>query len=112
MENDDILCKVVAAEKEIRQMVDDEEARSREFIEKARKEAEEEVARELEDMKVSLAAAVEKARRHAEERAAAIKASARDKADRIGAISDERLREVVLEHLASILPRPPARKAP
>ncbi|HTR44990.1 MAG TPA: hypothetical protein VMH06_04690 [Thermodesulfovibrionales bacterium] len=112
MENDDILCKVVAAEKEIRQMVEDEEARSRELIERARKEAEEEVAQEQERLKASLAVAVEKARKDAEEKATAIKASARDRAERIGRIRDERLREIVIAHLDSILPLPPLRKTP
>ena len=93
-------------------MVDDENARSRELIGRARKEAQEEIAREEERLKASLAEAVGKARREAGEKAAAIKAAAGARAEKIGEISDERLREIEKAHLASILPLPPVRKTP
>jgi len=103
MEND-LLDKIIAAEKEIKECLDAEKAKAREWLENVRKEAEEDFSREKARTTESFSETVETAKKEAEHKAALIVRTAEKQAERTEKVDDDTLRRAIMRHLHRILP--------
>lgn len=103
MEND-LLVRIIAAEKEIKECLDDEKAKAREWLENVRKEAEEDFSREKARTTESLSEAVETAKKEAENKAAIMIKAAEEQAARMERLDDDTLKRVIVRQLHRILP--------
>ena len=103
MEND-LLDKIIAAEKEIKECLDDEKAKAREWLENVRKEAEEDFSREKARTTESFSETVETAKKEAEHKAALSLRAAEEQAERTEKVDDDTLRRAIMRHLHRILP--------
>ena len=101
---EDILGKVVEIEKEIRQRLETEKAKSEQWLVKAREDAEKEVNRTKEDLNGSLNAAIKEARAFSEKKALQIIEEANLFAEKLEGLESEKLKEIILRHISTILP--------
>ena len=103
MEND-LLDKIIAAEKEIKECLDDEKAKAREWLQNVRKEAEEDFGREMAKTREFFNETVETAKKEAEHKAALIVRAAKEQTERIEEVDDDTLKRAIMRHLHRILP--------
>ncbi len=101
---EDILGKVVEIEKEIHQRLETEKEKSAEWLAKAREDVEKEVNKTKEDLKGSLDAAIKEARAVSGEKASQIIEDAKLSAEKLEGLGSEKLREIILRHISTILP--------
>lgn len=97
------LSGIVEVENEIQQQVDAEEKQWQKWLEDLRRDLEDEAVQEEERLKQELDADIAGARKEAEKEAEQIRAEAAKWVERIGSLSDEELRELVMRHLAEIV---------
>jgi len=97
------LSGIVEVENEIQQQVDAEEKHWQAWLEDLRRSLKDKAIEEEERLKQELDAAIAKAREEAEKEAEQIRAEAAKWVKRIGSLSDEKLREHVMRHLAEIV---------
>jgi vacuolar-type H+-ATPase subunit H len=102
--DNDLLVRIIAAEKEIQECLEDEKAKAREWLENVGREAEEDFGREMAETRESLSKTVEAAKKEAEHRAALILSAAENQGGRIEKVEDDILRRVMMRHLHKILP--------
>ncbi len=100
----DILSQVIAAEKEIQQILDHEKVNAREWLERVKKECEEEFIREEKNIKKSLEKLMADAAREAGVEAAGAISRATAEAERLGRLQSETLSRIVKKQIAGILP--------
>ncbi len=103
MEND-LLVRIIAAEKEIQECLEDEKAKAREWLEAVRKEAEEDFNREEARISESLGEAEETAKKEAESKAVIIMKAVEEKAGRMERLDDDTLKRAIMRQLHRILP--------
>lgn len=103
MEND-LLVRIIAAEKEIQECLDDEKAKAREWLEAVRKEAEEDFHREEARISETSSEAVETAKKEAESKATIMMKAAGEKTARMERLDDDTLKRVIVRQLHRILP--------
>jgi vacuolar-type H+-ATPase subunit H len=100
---DDVLAKVISAEKEIQACLEAERTRAREWLEEVRKETEEECIRAEERIMEASKMSAEQARDEAMARAKNIVSEAETRAERLLNLSDKTLREIIMRRLNMIL---------
>ncbi len=100
----DLLSQVIEAEKEIQQCLDLEKIKTREWLERVKKECEEEFIREDKNIKESLEKSTVEAVREAEVKAAGTVSQAAAAAERLGRLQAETLSKIVAKQIAGILP--------
>ncbi len=100
----DILSQVIEAEKEIQLCLDREKVKTREWIERVRKECEAEYVREEQLIRESLDRSIAENASEAEKAAAGIVSRAETEAMRLGRVSDGTLSKIVGNHIRCILP--------
>lgn len=101
---DDVLDKVMEAEREIAGRLEEEKRRVARWLDEVRAETDERVEAEQRRLREESDRAAGEALSRAREDAGRRKAEASERAERLGNLSDERLREVVMGRLAAILP--------
>lgn len=99
-----ILSKVVEVEREIQQRIEAEEINAKEWIEKVKKEVGDGIAREEAGLKEAFNIALKEARTVAERKASEIMSEVFSLEERLKAISDETLKEIIMRHITNILP--------
>ncbi len=100
----DILAEIIEIEKDIQKKLDVETLKSKEWLEKVRREAEDEIAGKEESLRDVFNRAMEDARVDAEKRASEIISSAIADAERLRTIGDESLKMILSKYLFRILP--------
>ena len=100
----DILSEVIEVEKEIQKCLEDEKAKSQDWLQKVKKESAEELVREEKSIKESLNKSIEVAKREAELKAAEIVNQTEIRAERLAKLSDETLVDIAVKHITRILP--------
>ena len=100
----DILSEVIDVEREIQKCLDLEKIKSREWLEKVKKESEEELVLEEKKIREALNKAVENAQHEAESKAAAVVKKAAEEAERLKHLKNNTLLEIVERHINRILP--------
>ena len=100
----DILSQVIEAEKEIQQRLDLEKVKTREWIERAKKECDEEFVLEEKRIKASLEKSIEEAIKEAEIKASGIVSRAEADAERLGRLETETLSKIIARQIDRILP--------
>ena len=100
----DVLARIIEAERQIQECLNDQRAKAREWIENLRKEAEEDFAQEQIGMKESFGEAARTAQRLAETKAATIIKAAEEKAARVGELDDAALKRAVMARIRRIVP--------
>jgi len=103
MEND-ILFKIVAAEKEIQENIERQRGKSREWLDEVKKQAEASVIAEEIRLKESLLKAIQDAREDAGKRAAQILDDAIARAEAMKGMDQGFLSSVTIRHIKKILP--------
>lgn len=101
---DDVLARVISAEKEIQECLEVERNKARAWLEGVQKEAEEEFARQMEQARDTFTKSVEQAKTEAEAEAAKIVRNAQDKSGQFLALGDETLGRIIIRRLDMILP--------
>jgi vacuolar-type H+-ATPase subunit H len=99
-----LLSEVIEVEKDIQRRYDLEKARSREWLDRMRKEMEESYAREEQRIAQSLHQSLEEAKRTVECRASDIVQEAEQMAERLAAVRNDTLSRIVTKHVRRILP--------
>lgn len=99
-----VLHSIIEVEKEILKKINAEELRSRESIEKVRKEVESYVAEEEKSLEETLNTTLETARKDAVKKAEEIVADAAVRAKEIEGLTDSVLTKILLEKMSRILP--------
>ncbi|MGD0886869.1 MAG: hypothetical protein ABSA46_18665 [Thermodesulfovibrionales bacterium] len=99
-----ILSEVVAVEREIQRCIEIEKEKSREWIEKVKKESQEELLREQEKIHETLRNARDEARKKAESEAAVVVKDALVKVELLDRLKDETLTRIIEKRLIKILP--------
>jgi vacuolar-type H+-ATPase subunit H len=100
----DILSEVIEVEKEIQKCLEVEKEKSRDWLEKVKKESELELAREEKNIKESLNKSIEVAKKEAELNAAEIVKQTEARAERLAKLNDQTLVDIVGEQITRILP--------
>jgi vacuolar-type H+-ATPase subunit H len=100
----DILSEVIEVEKEIQKCLEVEKEKSRDWLEKVKKESELELAREEKNIKESLNKSIEVAKKEAELKAAEIVKQTEARAERLAKLNDQTLVDIVGEQITRILP--------
>ena len=100
----DVLARIIEAERQIQECLNDQRAKAREWLENLGKEAEEDFAQEQIGMKESLGEAARTAQRLAETKAATIIKAAEEKAARVGELDDAALKRAVMARIRRIVP--------
>ncbi len=100
----DILSEVIEVEKEIQKCLEVEKEKSRDWLEKVKKESEAELAREEKNIKESLNKSIEVAKKEAELKAAEIVKQTEARAERLAKLNDQTLVDIVGEQITRILP--------
>jgi len=100
----DILAEIIEIEKDIQKKLDAETLKSKEWLEKVRRETEDEIAEKEEGLRDVFNRAMEDARVGAEKRASEIISSAIADAERLRKIDDESLKMILNRYLFRILP--------
>ena len=95
---------MIEAEKEIQKRIELEQARSRERLERARREVEAGIAGEAQVVQESMARAMEVAAQEAEQRAGEIIQKAAARTERLGRLDDESLMKIIVKQIHRILP--------
>ncbi len=101
---DDILSTVIAAERDIRQRLDLERTRAREWLEKARADQERRLLEEETRIKAESGRSFGHAVRDAEARASAIQEKAAAEDAGLERLDDAALTLMIMKHIARILP--------
>ena len=101
---EDILGKVLEVEKEICQRLDTEKKKADKWLEKAREDAEREVDRTKKEMEGSLDAAIAEAGAVSAKKASRMIEDASLSAEGLERLGTEKLREIILRHISTILP--------
>lgn len=99
-----VLHSIIEVEKEILKKINAEELRSRESIEKVRKEVESFVAQEEKRLEESLNTTIDTAREDAIKKAEEMVAEATIRAAKIEGLGDTVLKKILLEKMSRILP--------
>jgi len=99
-----ILSEVIEVERELQKCLELEQAKARDWLEKAKKECADEVLREEARIKNSLAAAEDRARKEAEESAASSLRDAAALVEQLEHLDRAVLQAVVDKHIRIILP--------
>ncbi len=100
----DILSQVIEAEKEIQQCLDRERIKSREWLERIKKECEEEYRKEEQRITASLERSMAEAVSEAEAKAAGIISRAAGQTERLGHVQAGILSRIVAKQINRILP--------
>lgn len=103
MEND-LLSKVIEAERQIQQSLESERNKAVRWLECVSKEAEEELVRESAEANKRVEEILEKAVADARERASALIKAANEKAEKIDRLDDAVLKKNIINHVHWILP--------
>lgn len=101
---EDILGRVVEVEKEIRRRLETEKEKSAKWLATAREDAEKEVERAREELDRSLDTAIKEAAEASENNALRMIEDAKLSAERLEGLEDDKLREIILRHISTILP--------
>ncbi|MDH4031603.1 MAG: hypothetical protein OEU49_12200 [Chromatiales bacterium] len=96
--------EVLEIEKEIEKLLDSETARAQRWLERRKKKIEKERQSAITELEASVARSKEVAKTTAEAKASRIIDRARSVACRVDAMGDDRLNQIIWEHMASILP--------
>lgn len=99
-----VLHSIIEVEREILKKINAEELRSRESIEKVRKEVESFVAQEEKRLEESLNTTIDTAREDAIKKAEEMVAEATVRAEKIEGLGDTVLKKILLEKMSRILP--------
>ncbi len=100
----DTLKEILDAEQEISDMLHAEQEKADQWFAQAKREIEQTTRSELARLKESVAQSEPTARKAADDKAAAIVEQARSQAERIERIEENRLRQLVREAIAGIIP--------
>jgi vacuolar-type H+-ATPase subunit H len=100
----DILHDVIAVETEIQRNIEIEKERTKEWIEKVKRDAEDEIVREEDSLKKSGDQALKEAMADAERKAAEIIEKAVARAEILKRFDSESLREIIMDRIIQILP--------
>lgn len=100
----DILSEVIEVEKEIQKCLEVEKEKSRDWLEKVKKESELELAREEKNIQESLNKSIEVVKKEAELKAAEIVKQTEARAERLAKLNDQTLVDIVGEQITRILP--------
>jgi len=100
----DLLGEVIEVEKELQRCLEEERARSKEWLEQARNEFEKEAAQEESLIQRSAERSREQAEQEASRRADKIVKQAERLAGRLGALRNDSVSRIVKDHLRTILP--------
>jgi len=100
----DILHEIIAVETEIQRNIEIEKERTKERIEKVKRDAEDEIVREEDRLKESCAQALKEAAADTERKASGIIEKAVVRAEILKKFDSESLREIVMERINLILP--------
>lgn len=101
---EDILSKVIAAEREIQQRLELERTSARELVDKAKDERERKLLEEEGKIKEKFSISFGQAVKDAESRASEMLEEARAEAARLENLDDELLKRIITKHLVRILP--------
>jgi vacuolar-type H+-ATPase subunit H len=101
---DDVLSKVVEVEKEIRNRIQIETGKAREWLDKIRSQCDEKISQEETEKSTSLDKTLKDASAEAEKKASAILTGVQDKAEKIEALNDDVLKKIIKRHITGILP--------
>jgi vacuolar-type H+-ATPase subunit H len=101
---DDVLARVISVEKEIQSRLEAERAKSLEWLEGIKREAEEEFATKEEQTRAAFRKSAEQSKDEAVAKAGKIVKNAEKKAERLLALSDETLKEIIMRRLHMIMP--------
>lgn len=96
--------EVLEVEKEIEKLLDNETAKAQQWLEQRKKQIEEERHSAITELESTVARRKEVAKTNAEAKATRIVDQATSVACRVDAMSDDRLNQIIWEHMASILP--------
>jgi vacuolar-type H+-ATPase subunit H len=99
-----ILSSVIIVEKEIRERLQAEKKKSREWLEKEKENAEKKMASAERELKKALDAAMKNAKLNAAKQASEIINSANAHVRMLQEMGDETLREIIVRHFAMIIP--------
>ena len=101
---EDILNKVIAAEREIQRRLELERTSAREWVDKAKNEQERKLLEEDEKIKEKFSVSFGKAVKDAESRASTMLEEASAEAVRLENLDDEFLTRIIMKHIVRILP--------
>jgi len=101
---DDVLARVISAEKEIQFLLETEKARAREWLDEVRKETEAEFIKAEERVKEESRMSAEQALDEATTRAKNVVTEAKTRAGRLLDLSDKTLKGIIMRRLNMILP--------
>jgi len=104
MDKQDTLAEILRVEKELREQLDDEQARAAAWLAESRRELDAAHGRELEALEAAGAASEPAAAQAARDEAAQLLRAAQEAARLAEGLRPEDLRPVVRRHLAAILP--------
>ncbi|MGD1074830.1 MAG: hypothetical protein ABR903_01935 [Thermodesulfovibrionales bacterium] len=99
-----VLSEVVAVEREIQRCIEIERVKSREWIEKIKKESQEELLKEQDKIHETLRNASDEARKEAESKAAVVVKDALAKTEMLDRLKDDTLARIIEKRLIKILP--------
>lgn len=99
----DVLARIIAAEREIQECLDDQKSKADGWIDVVKREMEEEIEREEKKMKESLGDAMRNAHRRAEDEANSLIKAAEEEACRLEKLDDGVLKKAVLEQMHRIV---------
>lgn len=100
----EILASVIQAEAEIKRRFEDEKEKTREWLEKVKKDSEEEAAGEEKKLREACQGKIESERRDAEKRAFEMLRDAKVRAEKLENLHDEILRGIISKYIIRILP--------
>lgn len=101
----DVLQQVIDTEKEIEQAIESEKKKINAWLSPIRTACEDELTRERERLRQDFQAAVAKGRQQAEQAAGQRLAACKNQATALDTLTDRQLQEIILKHLAVILPQ-------
>ena len=101
---EDILSKVIEVEKEIRKGLETEKVKAHEWLEKIKKESEEEIIKEEYRLKEAFESALVESGAYAKRKASEVLSETVLLSERLKAMPDETLSEIITRHIMKILP--------
>lgn len=101
---EDILSKVIEVEKEIQKGFENEKVKAQNWLEKIKKESEEEVIKEEYRLKEAFESALEESVAYAERKSSEVLSESVLLSEKLKAMPDEILSEIITKHIMKILP--------